>query len=354
MESVFEKLQQRLDDMSTGFPATDRKIEIKILKQLFDENEAELFLALSPNLEKPKTVANRLNADEDEIAKNMETMAKKGLLFRHRTPNTVQYSTIPFVAGIFEYQVGLMTKNIAIDIKDYFEGEFGPTIMAYKHPLMRTIPIHQELKPEYPIAPYEDVEQIFDKQEKIALLNCVCRIWGRLTENGCEKPLETCFYFGSQADYFVENGVARYIEAEEAKTIVKDNLEKTGLVMQLAPGQNPDALCMCCGDCCNMLLSLKMQSHPAKAAKSNYIIKLAHDDCTGCEECVSRCQMDAVEMVDEIATINYDRCIGCGTCIYGCPTEALNLEKKPQDQLYVPPVTSVEALIEIAEERGKL
>jgi len=44
MSDVYEKLRQRLDDMGTGFPATRNGIEIKILRKIFTEADAEMFL----------------------------------------------------------------------------------------------------------------------------------------------------------------------------------------------------------------------------------------------------------------------------------------------------------------------
>jgi hypothetical protein len=35
MQDVYEKLRKRLDEMATGFPETQSRIEIKLLKRLF-------------------------------------------------------------------------------------------------------------------------------------------------------------------------------------------------------------------------------------------------------------------------------------------------------------------------------
>ncbi len=47
----------RLDDLATGYPETESKVEIRLLQRLFTEEEAELYLQLSPLLENPKDVA---------------------------------------------------------------------------------------------------------------------------------------------------------------------------------------------------------------------------------------------------------------------------------------------------------
>jgi hypothetical protein len=84
MADVYQKLRKRLDDMATGYPETQSGIEIRILKRLFTEAEAELFLGLSPFLETPADAAKRLHRNPDEVADRMEQMAQKGLLFRRR------------------------------------------------------------------------------------------------------------------------------------------------------------------------------------------------------------------------------------------------------------------------------
>ena len=54
MEDIYEKLRAKLDDLATGYPATESKVEIRILQRLFTEEEAELYMQLSPFLEKPR------------------------------------------------------------------------------------------------------------------------------------------------------------------------------------------------------------------------------------------------------------------------------------------------------------
>ena len=121
MEDVYERLRQKLDDLATGYPATEGRAEIRILKQLFTEEEAEFFLLLGPLPESPGEVAQRLERDPEETAALMERMAKKGLLFRVRKDETVRYAAIPYIVGIFEFQINRMDRELALDMNEYFE-----------------------------------------------------------------------------------------------------------------------------------------------------------------------------------------------------------------------------------------
>jgi electron transport complex protein RnfB len=352
MENVYERLRNRLDDLSTGYPATESGVEMRILQRLFTEEEAELFLKLSPLPEAPEQVAVRLGREPEKTAALMERMAGKGLLFRLRKGGTVRYGAVPFLVGILEHQVNRLDKALALDMDEYFETGFGKTVQSFKTPVMRSIPINRQLAVKWPIAPYEDVLEIIDKQEVIALAPCICRTWMKTVDKGCDKPVETCFIFGHYGHYYVENKMGRYISKEEAREVVKRN-EEAGLVMQPFNSQKVGGMCSCCGDCCGMLRSLKKQPVPAASVQTNYFAEVDGEECAGCETCLDRCQMEAISILDGKAVINLDRCIGCGLCVTTCTTGALQLKKKPEDQLYRPPQSGAETYIKIAIERGK-
>jgi NAD-dependent dihydropyrimidine dehydrogenase PreA subunit len=353
MEDVYKCLRQRLDAMSVGFPGTDNQVEIRLLKWLFSEEEAKLFLELSPTLETPEAVADRLSLNVKDISEKMAEMAQKGLLFRHRKGDLVRYATPPFVVGIYEHQVKRIDSEFAKAFEKYFETAFGPSLESFQTPVLRTIPINRQLAATYPVAPYEDVLRIIEDQKKIAVAPCMCRTVARLNKKSCEKSTENCFLFGSHAEYYVENGLGRFINKEEAREIVKQN-EEEGLVMQPFNSQKAGGMCSCCGDCCGILRSLKMQPNPAHAIRSNYFAQVEGELCTGCGTCVERCQMEAIDVDDSISEINLDRCIGCGLCVSTCPAGAISLIQKPGEQLYEPPDSGVETYIRIAQERGKL
>lgn len=352
MTDRYDRLRRRLDDFSSGYPRTAGGVEIRILKRLFSEEEADLFLHLYPLLETAAEVAGRLNRDPDETGRILASMAKKGLLFRLQRSGRPRYCAIPFVPGIYDFQVRAMDRTFAQQVEAYTQAGFGKTIQGYQTPILRTIPVNRRLVARWPIAPFEDALGIIDAQRTIAVAPCICRTKSGLLNGGCDKPLETCLLFGDQAAYYLENRLGRPIDKAEAKQILEMS-DEAGLVIQPFNAQEMGVMCNCCGDCCEMLGSLKRQPVPSAAVKSNYFARGDADRCSGCGLCVSRCQMDAATLVGDRIAIDLDRCIGCGLCVSTCPTTALALIRKAEGRRYLPPASTVETFMRLAQERRR-
>ena len=87
--------------------------------------------------------------------------------------------------------------------------------------------------------------------------------------------------------------------------------------------------------------------------KSNYYAGVNQESCSGCETCVDRCQVHAIQMEDDQASVMKEKCIGCGLCISSCPTGALSLvHKRPEE---APPIflDSMALIQTIAKEKNK-
>ena len=112
-------------------------------------------------------------------------------------------------------------------------------------------------------------------------------------------------------------------------------------------------MCNCCGDCCGVLKALNKHPKPAEIVFSNYRAIVETDECTGCEACLDRCQMNALKITDEeVAEVNEDRCIGCGLCVMTCETEAMRLIPKSDTDYHVPPANTAEQMMMMAKKRG--
>ena len=348
---IYKRLREQLDQYSIGFPETTSGTEMKILKRLFTEEEAEMYLNMSLMLETPEAVAERLKRDPEQVAGILERMFEKGLVFRLKKGNEVKYGASAFVVGIYEFQLSDMDREFAELMEKYMEEAFGKSMSAQMVPL-RTVPVNRSLDVAWPVAPYEDIKAIMRSKENIAVADCICRRQQGLIDKGCGKPLEVCFSFGSHADYYVDKGMARRINLEEAVAIL-DLCEEAGLVPQPYNAKNPGGICNCCGDCCGVLRALRKQTRPVDKVVTSYYAQVDPECCTACETCVERCQMDAIVMgEDGIAEVSRDRCIGCGLCITTCPEEALTLMYKSDEERREPPATAKDTMIEITGQRG--
>ena len=351
-EAIYERLREQLDQYSVGFPATASGVEKKILRKLFTEEEASLYLDMSMMLETPESVAERTDRDLKEVSNMLETMARKGLLFRRRRQGEVKYAAVAFVIGFYEFQLKNMDCELADLVESYMEEGFLDFSPDKNISPLRTVPIREAIQGTHQVAPYEQAREIIKTKRKIALADCICRVQQGLLEKACDKPLEVCLIFGSHADYYVENKLGRYISQEEALAVL-DACEEAGLVNQPANMINPGGMCNCCGDCCGLLRNINKLSKPAEVVYNNYYAEVDAELCTACETCLERCQMAAVTINDDqVAQVNRDRCIGCGLCVTTCPSEAIALRLKPEEKRINVPESGRELMEQTAEIRG--
>lgn len=351
-QSLYHRLREQLDQYSVGYPATQSGIEIKILQRLFTDEEAAMYLDMTMMLESPDEAAARTGRDAAAVAELLETMAAKGLLFRQRKDGAARYAAVAFVIGSYEFQLKNMDRELAEMIEQYFaEGLLDFTPGKNILPL-RTVPIQKSIEVSHPVAPYEQAREIIKTKEKIALADCICRVQQGLLDKGCGKPKEVCLSFGSHADYYVENKMARYITQEEALAVL-DASEEAGLVNQPANMVNPGGMCNCCGDCCGVLRTLARMPRPADAVFNNYYAAVDPELCSACETCIDRCQIAAITMNDQsAAVVEPARCIGCGLCVTTCPTGAVAMHLKPEEQRVKPPSSGRKLMTKTAALRG--
>ncbi len=352
MADLYEQLREKLHQLSVGFPKTESGVEIKILKKMFEREDAELFLEMTPFIQKPGTIAKKAGKDPEQTAELLEKMAEKGLIFRLRRGDKSMYAASAFVVGSFEYQLTRMDKELAELVEQYFNEGFLSEGIAGSIAPLRTIPVHHSIETSMNVAPYSDAREILKSKEKIALADCICRTQQKLVEKECEKPLDVCFVFGSHAQYYVDNGMARFVALDEALKAL-DRAEEAGLVVQPGSSVNPGGMCNCCGDCCGILRAINLLPKPAEVVYNDYWAEVEAEECTGCETCMDRCQVAAIEMnPDEISQIDYDRCIGCGLCVTTCPSEAIKLVLKPEEKRVPVFASNREMMMATMEKRG--
>ena len=336
MVAVYERLRDRLDQFPQGFPSSKSGVELKILQDLFTPGEAETALSLKPypGFEEVSAVAQRAGKDEQELGETLYTMSKKGLIMRLRVSETeLYYCLMPWVLGIFEFQVNNLTRDRIQLFEQYFEEATVPAWREVPNRLgYRVIPIEKEITAMTTIHPYERISQIIDSNTEFAVADCICRKERAIMGDSCGRLQEACMMFGPAAAYYIENGFGRAISKEEAKNILL-KAEEEGLVHCSTNTLGGHLfICNCCSCCCGVIKHVTKYGNPRGITKSNYYAVNDADKCNDCGICVDRCQVHAIRIEDDVAVIESERCIGCGLCVTKCATGSLSMAAKSPDE----------------------
>jgi electron transport complex protein RnfB len=349
-EAIYERLAKHLDGLPGGFPRSDTGVELRILRRLFTEEEAELTIQLSMRPEPAAKIAKRLEREPEQIAQLLDAMSRKGLIFRIDKTGTPAYSASQYVVGIWEYHVKDLDPELIKDMNEYLPTLFDMEVWK-KAPQLRTIPVGESVFQSRDILPYEEIRTLVKSRSKIAVAPCICRREHNMIGEGCGRPEESCLVFGRAADYYIGNGTGREITVEEALAILEE-AEKNALVLQPSNSQNIINVCTCCGCCCQVLKAYKRHPNPASIVSTPFKLEVISEDCAGCGDCIERCQMDALWLEDNVIAHDERRCIGCGLCTTVCPSDCLHLVRKSEEELKSIPPTMFDTYVEIVKARG--
>ncbi len=337
-KSVYEKLAQHLDKLPGGFPPSPSGVELRLLKRLFTPQEAKLAVHLTLNREEAGIIADRAKLVLGEAEQRLREMARKGLIFSIETEGApALYQAVPWVVGIYEFQVNNPDESFFRDVNEYVSTR-SKVSRPQPIPQMRTSPIARSIEPRLEALPYERAEELIKTHKKFAVASCICRRKAQKLGAGCDAPEEACLIFGDWADYYVRNGIARYIDQSELADIL-NKADKANLVLQPNNSRELVVMCCCCGCCCGILTRIKSHERPSELVVSPFRARYESEKCEGCGTCVARCQMDALILEGDRVVFNSDRCIGCGLCVSTCPTGSLTLERKPGSEQVKMPVS---------------
>jgi len=355
---IYRELQDHLDKQPISFPKTESGVEIRVLRHLFTPEEAQIASKLNYLPELPKKIYRRIKEiglTPEQLEERLDKMYDKGSISRASIESKKFYFNAPFIVGMYENQLGHLTKEFLINSKQYLKEKFfekGYNTTGI--PQLRVIPIDESITAEQSIATYDGLRNVIENSEGvIGIMECICRQGKDLLGDPCKKSdlREVCFTFRGAAELQHEKGLARLITKDEALSIL-EKVKEEGFVLQPDNSKRPSYMCCCCGCCCEVLTNQKRFDAPAKLFATNFYAEVNPELCIGCGVCEEQCNMNAVEIEDDTSIINKDRCIGCGACVFTCTQEAISLKKKEEE--ISPPKNTGEKIKIIMENKAEL
>jgi len=355
-----------------GFPRPFSNTLHNILKYTIKDENLDLVMAFENNISLTMDQLKESSGlSEEEILKKADALAKTGVIFNQPNRQGVMVYRLLHMGRQFEY---IFMKNLEKTQENYklaqlfhklneetsnlVQSDYDrfSSLVNGMSPMDRTVAIlenretgeelniivNEELEvPTEQFLPTQQIRELIEKFDDIAVGNCYCRQHQEFLGDPC-KQIEltpSCMTLGKSARHTSNHGFSKLVSKEEALEILK-KCEDAGLVHKayhLHGDTTKDevAICNCCSCCC--LTAKDCLIFPVVNA-NNYLASIDEDLCIGCGNCVEKCYNKAVKLNDDDkAERDEEFCVGCGVCAYHCPENAISLIEGPRIVRMLPP-----------------
>ena len=342
-DESYERLAGALEALPGGFPRIASGVELRLLKKAFTVEEAELAGHLSREYEAVDEIAARAGMPKEGVRKLLRGLLPRKLVRRCIFDSKARYRLGPFIVGWYEALMGGPMRDdieFVTLFEQYMRDGGGERIMSPRPGVLGVVPVRGSLKPGL-LQPYDDIDAHFARHERFGVSDCVCRIERNLLGSECSKPVKRCGFVGLPPKTPLSEHVLDREQAMELfSRLEEEGHVHTGFYGFISEADTPQFVgcCNCCGDCCSILRSRNEFGIAGGPQKSNYRAVLDANICIACGDCISRCQVQAIEEGENsIPEISRDRCIGCGLCMVRCPVAAIELVPvSPEEWFNVP------------------
>lgn len=336
-KEIYKELLEVMKKRGGRWSGMDIPEFYEMVEEMFTPEEAKVNNAFPREPITAKDLAIKMNRDETEVEKILESMADKKLCIAVEFGGTQFYQGTRFAIGILEFQFmpGESTerdKKLAKLIHAYkkaYDAKAGPT--EIKFPTTRVITVDQTIELGHTVHTYDRVQTYIDKYDPIAVSTCYCRHEAALLgEDTHGVPMKVCMTFGPAALFGIQRLNARKLDKKEARQLL-NKTEEAGLVhMSLNTSEDIEFLCNCDRWNCVVMKTVLAQPKPGLIFNSGFQPRLDPDTCASCKTCIDRCPSSARKMnSDDLPEVDLDRCFGCAACATGCPEQAIVMESKP-------------------------
>ena len=287
--------------------------------------EADILLALPGTA---ASVSGQLGLDEAGAASMLDTLFRKGLVFKKNTPDGTLFRMCRDLMQFHDASIlWPAAPRSFLDLwQEFMETEwpaFSETVeKLLPRPVTRILPVSESIEARQQILAYDDVRKMIDEADVIAVTNCTCR----LTAHKCDRPVEICMQLGKAGLYAIERGTGRQVDKAEAEVLLK-KAEQAGLIhVTMNRAADTHFICNCCNDCC-MTFPMLINKQLKMCDPSRFAARIDASLCDSCGECLERCYFGALTMDEsDGAVVEAEVCMGCGLCQVVCPNGAIALE----------------------------
>lgn len=360
--AVYIMLRNRLQRLGQGIGNEVSDGCWDYLMNNFSEEEAKFYLTLPMYRYFNDEEAGEAAGIEAAEAKEMcDSLSYRGLLNRTSRAGITFYHTLAFAHGILEFTMDRYEEDNYLDeVFGLLGADYGYTSRNQGSAMYYTVPVKKEILGETEILPYTDWEAIIDRNTVLSVSPCQCRTFVPLRKGGkpgdlCDHPLETCIATGEQAEYYIENGIGRQIDQDEARKIIQQSID-AGMVIEIMNTKQCDVICSCHGDCCAILSGYISLGGDVENLKfvSNYQLEVDTDKCIQCGSCAERCPLFTITMDEETGyPVVGNLCVRCGQCATVCPASARKLIALPKEERWDLPNSMTDDYHVKALERAK-
>ena len=314
-----------------------------LFSMLADELEADLLLSMPADV---PTLAAKFDLPEEKVQDMVELMFHKGLVFKSFKTDPISYRMCNNPVQF--HDATILWPEAPRDFLDLWQ-EFQETEIlelqkafaaVAPRPVMRVIPVGVSMEVKNRVLAHEDVKEIIEAADILAVTKCTCK----LTARKCDTILECCLQLNNSARYAIARGTGRELTKAEAMELMVQ-VEKEGLIHTVNNLKAvKQVICNCCSCCCQNFPGF-IHHNINSVDPSRFTAEIDPEVCTACETCLGRCFFQAIEMVtidgqETAQVISPDKCMGCGLCQVTCPTGAISM-KETRPEAFIPEEWSV-------------
>jgi UDP-glucose 4-epimerase len=217
------------------------------------------------------------------------------------------------------------------------------------------------------VVPYKVFEHFINKASNIVLRTCPCRERWDCQNHSVEYG---CIFMGDDTKNMALDLSEGYVATKEQALEHLRNAMEDGLVPLLgrnvAEAEDGHGVmdtgrflsgCFCCECCCigvttRKYIGLTGLEGETGGSMEGWKIKVDHDKCIGCGECVETCPFNFRKVVDGKVSVDPDQCIGCGRCVSVCPEGAISVDIE-DPEYFEKFIAKIESIVDVTDQSAK-